>query len=592
MKLISLKIISRGIRGWESPELLFGDRTTSLYAPNGSGKTPLLQALAFSLGFSSKFREDIREHCESTELSFEFNSNIYTIKRKLTSDFNAELICKERSYKFFSEGELSKALFDLFSMPPPVLISASRLPASPYVSTILPIFYVRQDGGYIDPYSPPAKFISDQFVEMIRFAFGLPPKRSYNSQKELIKAKESLESIQRRLVLQQNLILEASASVDDSPINEEKLRNKSTQLAKQVEELRESVDTNGAADNALIELLQSKEEQIRSTRRQYNDLRLRLIGIESIRSEIKGEIATLSLNEESKRVFESFLDICNRSDCGLFATSAQSYAKNLVYLKDQIKDIETNARKAELQISILEQNLIDQERERALISSKMKQPENQNITSQLISAVQSITKELVETEQELAAIKRLNDLKVKYVNLSNDRSHIQDSIANLTNSARSDLQFSQIKQQIRELTVKWMDVLNTPNASRQVNIDADFKISFGNETIDVFTGSTRNRLILAIHAAIFEEYLSVASRPFRFLILDTPKQNELSSEDLSNFLHKLQDVCDKKGGQIIISATEYHHDIGANDREWRPQYQGAKQPMYLGPPHETPQPTF
>jgi len=585
MKLLSLKIESRGVNGWESPDLRFGGRTTSLYAPNGSGKTPLLQSLVFSLGFSSKFRDDIREHCRSTKIVFEHESLTYELTRLISNEFSAHLTCDGRSTSFYSESDLSKALFDIFSMPMPVLIGTNRQPTSPYISTVLPIFYVRQDGGYIDPYSAPAKFISDQFVEMIRFVFGLPAKRSYNSQKELLKAREDLDGIQRRVVAQENLIQDSSASTNDSPMNEERLRNRSSELARQVEELKESVDAAGAADDVLHQLLQAKEEQIKNARRQHSDLRYRLSGIESIRSEIEGEIATLSLNEESKRVFESLLDVCSRSDCGLFATSTQSYAKNLVYLKDQIKDLEANSRRSELQLSFLENSLKDLEAERLLVSSKIKQTDNHGATGQLISAVQSITKELVETEQELASIKRLNDLKVRYVTLLNDRSNLQDRIANLTNNSRSDLRFNEVKQRIRDLIVKWMDVLNTHNASRQVNIDTDFKVRFGDEALDVFTGSTKSRLILAIHAAIFEEYLSEASRPFRFLVLDTPKQNELSSADLLNFLDKLQDVCDASGGQIIISATEYHHRVGDGDIEWLPQYEGAEQAMYLGKPN-------
>ncbi|MDB5613775.1 MAG: hypothetical protein JWQ22_1428, partial [Devosia sp.] len=56
MKLISLKLNARGVNGWESPLLEFGHRTTSLHAPNGSGKTPLVQAIPFCFGFDAKFQ--------------------------------------------------------------------------------------------------------------------------------------------------------------------------------------------------------------------------------------------------------------------------------------------------------------------------------------------------------------------------------------------------------------------------------------------------------------------------------------------------------------------------------------------------------
>lgn len=51
MRLASLQLTAQGATGWKSPVLQFGHRTTSLYAKNGSGKTPLVHALAFCLGY-------------------------------------------------------------------------------------------------------------------------------------------------------------------------------------------------------------------------------------------------------------------------------------------------------------------------------------------------------------------------------------------------------------------------------------------------------------------------------------------------------------------------------------------------------------
>lgn len=583
MKLLSLKLSARGSNGWESPNLNFGERTTSLHAPNGSGKTPLLQSVAFCLGFASQFREDIREKCQSASLTFEHNQCTYTLRRDLGNDFHIVVQTDGSEKEFFSEGDFSKALFQEFEMSIPVLVGTNRQSVTPYISTLLPIFYVRQDGGYNDPYKPPSSFISSQFVEMIRFAFGLGPRRSYNAQRELIAAREQLEAAQRRLVRQQKIVADMSATVDDSPISRDRLSQKSTTLTEQIQEIKNSVDAAGAANDAVLDLLQAKEEQIRLTRRRYADLNARLAGIETIRGEIEGEIRTLSLNEESKRAFESFFDICGRANCGLFMTSTESYAKNLMYLKDQIKDFEANAGRAETQLEILKTRLADQERERDLIASKVVQPERQNITQQLISSIQTLTRALLETEQSLTAIEQLREEKRKYIEFDNERSLIQDRIALLSNNGRSDFEFNKLRLRIRELIVKWMDILNTPNASREIDIDLDFKVKFGTESVDVFTGSTRSRLILAIHAAIFEHYLQDPQRPFRFLILDTPKQQELDSKDLGAFLHSLQEICDKFDAQILLSATEYHHPIGDRDMEWLPQYMGEKQPMYLGP---------
>lgn len=419
---------------------------------------------------------------------------------------------------------------------------------------------------------------------MIRFAFGLGPKRSYTAQKDLLAAREQLEADQRRVVYQQKVVADLATRIDDAPGTRERLTQRTAILNTQIHDLRESVDVAGVASDALMELLRAKEERIRAIRRQHSELHARISGISSIRSEIEGEIQTLSLNEESRRVFESFFDICGRTDCGLFVPSSVSYAKNLMYLKDQIKDLETNTQRAETQLAALEARLVDEEIERTSIAAKVEHKNGAAATGQLVSAVQTLTRELLETEQHLAVMAQLDEERRKYMQFENNRERTQDRIAVLSNHGRQDLEFNSLRTKVQELTVKWMDILRTPNASREVEIDLDFKFRFGKQTIDVFNGSTRSRIILAIHAALFEHYLQDLERPFRFLILDTPKQQELASEDLARYLHALESVCDKVGGQILISSTEYHHALGESDREWVPQFAGPEQRMYLGSP--------
>jgi hypothetical protein len=129
-----------------------------------------------------------------------------------------------------------------------------------------------------------------------------------------------------------------------------------------------------------------------------------------------------------------------------------------------------------------------------------------------------------------------------------------------------------------------MDILATTNVSRNVTIEPDFTYRFGTEYLDVFTGSGKARLVLAIHGAIFEKYLEVESRPFRFMILDTPKQHELETPDLVRYLNALQSLCSAKNAQIVVSSTEYRHPIDDQDKEWLPTYPFPEKPMYLGPP--------
>jgi hypothetical protein len=79
------------------------------------------------------------------------------------------------------------------------------------------------------------------------------------------------------------------------------LQRRSAELAGQIEGLRESVDAKGTANSTLIELLRQKDIQIRSKQNELSDLQNRAAGIETIRTEIDGEVKTLGLNEEARR---------------------------------------------------------------------------------------------------------------------------------------------------------------------------------------------------------------------------------------------------------------------------------------------------
>jgi hypothetical protein len=201
---------------------------------------------------------------------------------------------------------------------------------------------------------------------------------------------------------------------------------------------------------------------------------------------------------------------------------------------------------------------------------------------QLVTAVHALTKQLVDTENERAAIEALKNEKSKYYRLEQERTRIQQSIELLSVGGRSDLEFNKLRLRLRDLAVKWMDVLETSNVSKNIEIDLELRFKFGGESLDVFSGSTKIRLVLAIHAALFEEYISVDSRVFRFIILDTPKQQEIHTSDLAKYLKKLEELCAAKNAQMLLSSTEYRHPTGRDDIEWLPTFPGEEHPMYLG----------
>lgn len=588
MRLKSLQIEPLGDGGWASPLLEFGHRTTMLFAPNGSGKSPLLRALASAMGFPNNFRNDILEKCKEVVLHAESEGKPLVIRRTIDATnlgFYATIDFDGEQTEHHSEGTFSLSLFQTLGLKPPKLISTKGEVAQPYIATLLPVFYLIQGFGYSAAYRAPSSFITDQFVEMVRFAFGLNPKHSYEVKKTLIEEKIALEAQTRKIVAAQRVLEYQSRGVDDSDANQAALQRMTENLTQQLDGLRASVDSKGTASSTLMELVRQKNGQIRSRQLELYELRNRVAGIETIRAEIDGEIKTLGLNEEARRVFTSFQEICRVPNCGLFIGSTESYGKNLLYLKDQIKDLERNSQRAEIRAEQLEERLEELVAERQTLVDNIDSPSISDV-DQLVTAVQALTKQLVGVQGELGRISGLKDERSKLFKLERERDRIQDRIDELTNSGRADHDFNKLRLNLRELTVKWMQTLATENVSTNVDIDLNLRFTFAGETIETIgsggSSSTTIRLVLAIHAALLEAYLSDKSRPFRFLILDTPKQEELHTADLARYLTELEKMCEANDAQLLFSSTEYDHPTGPKDRRWLPSYRGPDKPMFLG----------
>lgn len=588
MRLKSLQIEPLGEAGWGSPLLEFGQRTTMLFAPNGSGKTPIIRALASALGFPNKFRNEILEKCNAVVLNVESEGKPLTIRRSIgaknnefyaTIDFDGELT------EHHTEGSFSIALFNLLGLKPPRLVSNKGEEAQPYISTLLPVFYLIQGYGYSAAYRSPNPFIEDQFAEMVRFAFGLNPKHSYEVKKDLIEEKSALEAQTRKIVAAQRVLEFQSRGVNDSEAHQAALQRTAENITQQINALRASVDAKGTASSTLTELLRQKELQIRARQLELFDLQNRVAGIETIRAEIDGEVKTLGLNEEARHVFTSFQEICRAPNCGLFLGSTESYGKSLLYLKDQIKDLERNSLRAEIRVEQLQERLQELGAERQTLVENLDSPTASGL-DQLVTAVQALTKQLVDVQSELGRISALKNERSKLFKLDQERDRIQDRIDGLSNTGRADNDFNKLRLTLRELTVKWMQTLVTQNVSTNVDIDLNLRFTFGGETLEVIgsggSSSTTIRLVLAIHAALLEAYLSDKSRPFRFLILDTPKQEELHTADLARYLTELEKMCEANNAQLLLSSTEYDHPTGLNDMRWLPAYRGPDKPMYLG----------
>jgi len=377
-----------------------------LFAANGSGKSPVVRMLASALGFPNNFRAEILEKCNSVILQAEADGKPLTIRRAIEAKngiFYAEIDFDGEQTEHHSEASFSAALFQLLGLKPPRLVSTQGQETQPYIATLLPLFYLIQGHGYSTAYRAPSSFITDQFAEMVRFAFGLNPKHSFEVKKSLIEEKSALEAQTRKIVAAQRVLEYQSRGVDGSDANQAALQRTCENLTEQIDRLRASVDSKGAASSALTQLLNQKDVQIRGRQLELFELKNRVAGIEIIRAEIDGEIKTLSLNEEARGVFTSFHEICRAPNCGLFLGSADSYGKNLLYLKDQIKDLERNSQRAEIRIEQLEERLEEIGAERQTLVESL-ESSNTSSADQLVTAVQALTRQLVTAQSELARI--------------------------------------------------------------------------------------------------------------------------------------------------------------------------------------------
>lgn len=580
MKLISLKIHANGNGGLESDLLSFGPNITQLYGPNGCGKTPTVQSIAFCLGYPCVFREEIYRRCSKAVLVFSVANARYEVSRVFSKDSDISVRGPVgQNWRFHSEGEYSEFLFDLLGIRYPNFVSTQEKLSKPYLATILPLFYLDQDDGYKDFYSPHARFIKDQFSEMVRLLFDLPVKNSFDQKKDKIDAKAEVNRLDELVLTRQQDLERAKRNLPDIEDLEE-LNARTKSLERDLDSLKLSGNQHSDSVAVVDRLIGQTSERIRDIDADLREIDKRGRSVNRIIEEINTEINALSLNEESRRVFLSFDEICESAECQLFSVSSAAYAKNLLYLKDQIKDLERNAKSDTFRVESLRAArgvLVEQseqmlrERNAMIESSEM---------SAVIDAISRIKEEIFLLQTKRAEVEKLNALQSRYFSAMVERNKALDQYEALSNDRSSNPELIRLRADFRLVFLRWLDVIGTDNINRNISFKDDLNPIFGIETIVQLKGSTKVRAVLAFHAAILELALARSRTLFNFLILDTPKQHDINNADLGAYVKELKTMSVKYGFQIIFSNTEFHYDGDENDVEWLPVYPGEKHKMF------------
>lgn len=573
MKLIRLQISAKGSHGLNSDTLILASHITQLYGENGCGKSPVIQSILYCLGYPSIFRDVIYEKCEYATLEFTINGINYTIKRFYEKNgVNIEVISEVGNQKFYKESEFSEYIFQLLRLRYESLVSSSRKKIEPYLSSILPIFYLNQETGYSKLYSPASLFIQDQFSEMIRLIFDLPIKNAFDIKKQQLDAKSHLNSIEKKLLEhQEKLDVEIkNLSVQAEPA--ESIRNSIDALEKEVNILSSSGANNDDSVRTLNRLIISNSNKIQELQDKISFIEGRRRRVTQIISDIEIEIETLTLNESARRIFHSFEQICGTENCQMFSKSNNEYSKNLLYLKDQVKDLERNDIISEQQIKKL---LVQQHALEIATKEIEKQRElviDESEISGLIKAINETKSKIFALQIQLFEIKRIDKLKEKQFEYILSRNKAREKYNSFAQSNRIAPSINHFKNELRILYIKWLEILNTPNIDKNIIFDNDFKPMFGNEKIEQLRGSTLIRAILAYRGALFELMCLKDVLSFGFLIFDTPRQHELDDSHLDAYFKELKELCTNYDVQIIFSGSTYRYEGNDSDIDWIPKY--------------------
>ncbi|WP_133179620.1 ATP-binding protein [Shewanella decolorationis] len=586
MKLLDIKIFPINKNGWESDKLVFGDHFTQLYGPNGCGKTPLVQSIAYCLGFPSVFRNDIYNHCSHVELNVECHDEKINIKRVYSRDVDIEVIdSKGRRSNFYNEKDYSSFIFEKLGIKTTTLVSNNNSATYAYIASFLPIYYLDQDDGYSKLYHAPNNFIRDQFSEIMRMILRLPVKNSFDIKKSQLSAKQQLELLDKRVNTSALKLKFATQSANSISRNYNEILHEISSLEQELEALKSSGATHDDSLLALDRLVNSNRKEIRRLVDEIYEVESRTLGINNIVHEINVEIETLNLNEEARRVFLSFNEICGSSSCSLFSSSSDSYSKNLLYLKDQIKDLQRNAdadkekidnlKLQKTQLETVVQGIIE-ERNKYTIKSEI---------SALVDSISEIKNKIFSLQSQKDELDSLIKIENTHIDILKQRDIALEKYQSYTPNRESIPSILKIKSQLRELFIKWLNVIHTTNISFDITFKDDFIPVLGTEQVSQLKGSTKIRAVLAYHAALIELMAINSLLSFKVLILDTPKQHEIHNDDLNKYILQLKLLCQKYGIQVVFSTTEYRYIGDMDDIEWNPIYKGSEQLMFLRQPN-------
>jgi DNA repair exonuclease SbcCD ATPase subunit len=578
-RLRTLQFLPSAINGWTSGPFVFSDTTTLINGANGAGKTPVVRSIVFALGFPISLPPEMERRCRAIALTIESDGKEYVIERTIGTAFEISVqIQDSHPEKFTDEKTFANWMLPVLGLALRNFAGLNGNVSAPYISFLLPLCYVDQDLSWRDTYTPLSThaFLKDQKEEVTRWMLSVSSKNTPASKEEFQHAKIRLESAQEQVKIKRATLEALAIGVDGKPLTDHRadLEKRHSFLAEELKRQSSALERLAKSDTSYDEeisrLAATRDRAafaLQATERRATELR-------EIGSELNGELKILEMNETAA---DAFRVLCGNNACGFFRNPEESYGRRLLFLKDQLKDIGTSGSIIASDVARL-RSALDLAASDLAKAMNAKEKLLQDVGGEdVVAAIDALSTDLARVQAEVFRVERIEAERALLEKLIDAVAKWESEVKRLRPSRgaeRDNTRLWDVQQTFAKFIKSWLDTLAAQNLSADVLVDDRLRVVLDGIPFDEnshHSGSTRTRIVLAYRAALIETALELGGNIFPFLILDTPKQQEINTSDLRAFVDRFEKLSSSSATSIqLIIASKTSDYVSRPTHTWLP----------------------